>query len=120
MLTPSRLCLWWDGPVGTALVYLLVVLAVAALLFVGAAAMFGRGEELAPLPQGASPTRLPAGEVTGADVRRLRFQQVLRGYRMAEVDWVLHRLAAELEQVGAQRDHLLGRVAELEAVVGER
>jgi DivIVA domain-containing protein len=103
------------GGVGTALIYLLVVLAVAAMVFAVAALVFGRGEELAPLPPGATPTRLPAGEIAGEDVRELRFQQVLRGYRMEEVDWVLDRLADELDRIGVQRDGLLARVAELEA-----
>ncbi len=78
---------------GTALIYLLVVVAVAAAVFGLASAVFGRGEELAPLPPGATPTRLPVGDVEGDDVRALRFQQVVRGYKMAEVDWVLERLA---------------------------
>ncbi|WP_214364322.1 DivIVA domain-containing protein [Pseudonocardia sp. H11422] len=99
---------------GTALIYLLVVVAVAAVVFALAAAVFGRGEELAPLPPGATPTRLPAGEISGYDVRELRFQQAVRGYRMAEVDWVLDRLAEELDRVGADRDVLRARVAELE------
>ena len=51
-------------------------------------------------------------------MRELRFQQAVRGYRMAEVDWVLDRLAAELDRVGAERDGLLARVAELEARPG--
>lgn len=100
---------------GTALIYLLVVLAVAAVVFAVAALVFGRGEELAPLPPGATPTRLPAGEIAGEDVRELRFQQVLRGYRMEEVDWVLDRLADELDRIGVERDGLLARVTELEA-----
>jgi DivIVA domain-containing protein len=101
--------------VGTALIYLLVVAAVAAALFGLATVVFGRGEELAPLPPGATPTRLPAGEIDGDDVRELRFQQALRGYRMDEVDWVLDRLADELDRAGSERDGLLSRVAELEA-----
>ena len=100
---------------GTALIYLLVVAAVAAALFGLAAVVFGRGEELAPLPPGATPTRLPAGEIDGEDVRELRFQQALRGYRMDEVDWVLDRLADELDRAGVERDGLLARVAELES-----
>jgi DivIVA domain-containing protein len=103
---------------GTALIYLLVVAAVGAALFGLAALVFGRGEELAPLPPGATPTRLPAGEIDGDDVRELRFQQALRGYRMDEVDWVLDRLADELDRSGAQRDGLLARVAELESALG--
>lgn len=81
---------------------------VAAVVFLLAALVFGRGEELAPLPPGASPTRLPADGVTPDDVRDLKFQQVLRGYKMTEVDWALDRLAGEVER-------LRGRVAELEA-----
>lgn len=92
---------------GTALIYLLVMIAVAALVFFGAALIFGRGEELGPLPPGATPTRLPVADVAGDDVRAVRFQQVLRGYRMSEVDWVLERLALEL-------DALRTRVRELE------
>jgi DivIVA domain-containing protein len=108
--------------VGTALIYLLVVTAVAAVLFGLAAAVFGRGEELPPLPPGATPTRLPAGEIDGDDVRELQFQQAVRGYRMDEVDWVLDRLADELDRAGVERDGLLARVAELESELasGER
>ncbi len=103
------------GRVGTALLYLIVVMAVAAVLFGLAAVVFGRGEELAPLAPGATPTRLPARDIEGDDVRELRFPQALRGYRMAEVDWVLDRLADELDRTGAERDGLLARVAELES-----
>ena len=46
MLTERALS-WWDRCVGTALIYLLVVVAVAAAVFGLAAAVFGRGEELA-------------------------------------------------------------------------
>lgn len=100
---------------GTALIYLLVVAVVAAAVFGLAAVVFGRGEELAPLPPGATPTRLPAGEIDGDDVRDLRFPQALRGYRMDEVDWVLDRLADELDRSAVERDGLLARVAELES-----
>ncbi|NMI00686.1 DivIVA domain-containing protein [Pseudonocardia acidicola] len=99
---------------GTALIYLLVVGVVAAVVFALAAAVFGRGEELAPLAPGATPTRLPTDGISGQDVRELRFQQVVRGYRMGEVDWVLDRLAAELDRVSADRDELRTRIMELE------
>lgn len=99
----------------TALIYLFVVLAVAAAFFGIAALVFGRGEELPPLAPDATPTRLPTGEIDGEHVRELRFPQALRGYRMTEVDWVLDRLADELDRVGAERDELLGRIAELQA-----
>jgi DivIVA domain-containing protein len=93
--------------VATALIYLVVMALVAAVVYLIAAAVFGRGEELAPLPPGASPTRLPAGQVYGEDVRAVKFQQALRGYKMSEVDWVLSRLGTEV-------DELRARVAELE------
>ena len=90
-----------------ALIYLIVMIAVAAVVFLLAALVFGRGEELAPLPPGASPTRLPSDAITAEDVRELKFQQVFRGYKMSEVDWALQRLATEVETLRA-------RVAELE------
>jgi DivIVA domain-containing protein len=96
--------------VGTVLIYLLVVVAVGALVFAVAATVFGRGEQLAPLPPGATPTRLPVDMLTSEDVRELRFQQALRGYRMAEVDWALARLADEIDRVSAERDELRARL----------
>ncbi len=100
-----------DRHVTSALIYIVVMALVAAVVFLLAALVFGRGEELAPLPPGASPTRLPSDDVTPEDVRGLKFQQVLRGYKMTEVDWALDRLADEVERL---RD----RVAELEAELG--
>ncbi|PPK70150.1 DivIVA domain-containing protein [Actinokineospora auranticolor] len=94
----------------TVLIYLVVMVLVAAVVFLLASLVFGRGEDLPALPPGASPTRLPSADVTGDDVRKVRFQLVLRGYRMTEVDWVLR-------QVGGELDRLRARVAELE---GER
>ena len=87
---------------GTALVYLLVMVVVAGALFFLASWVFGRGEELAPLPAGHTAVELPVSGVDGADVRALRFQQVLRGYKADEVDWVLERLAEEIDELRAQ------------------
>lgn len=91
----------------TVLIYLVVMILVAGVVFLIASVAFGRGEELAALPPGASPTRLPAGGVTAEDVNELRFQQVFRGYKMSEVDWALDRIGREV-------DGLRSRVAELE------
>jgi DivIVA domain-containing protein len=99
--------------VTTALFYLVVMVFVAAVVFLLASVLFGRGEELPPLPPGASPTRLPASDVTAEDLRAVRFQMVLRGYKMSEVDWVLERLGTEL-------DELRGRVVDLEARLADR
>src|SRR5262249_4312221 len=84
-----------------------VMVLVAAVVYLLASAVFGRGEELAPLPPGASPTRLPADDATGDDVRAVRFQQAFRGYKMSEGDWGLSRLGDEMDQ-------LRSRLAELE------
>ncbi|MGI5127600.1 DivIVA domain-containing protein [Pseudonocardia sp. CA-107938] len=100
---------------GTALIYLVVMAAVAAAVFGVTALVFGRGEELPPLAPGATPTRLPVEGVTGDDVRDLRFPQAVRGYRMAEVDWVLDRLATELDRADHERAVLAGQVAALRA-----
>ena len=89
-----------------ALLYLIVMVAVAAVVFLLAALVFGRGEELAPLPPGASPTRLPSEDLTPEDVRELKFQQVFRGYKMSEVDWVLQRLATEVGTLRARVEEL--------------
>ncbi len=90
------------------LIYLIIAVVVAAVVFLIASLAFGRGEELAALPPDATPTWLPEGPIAGDDVRAIRFSQVLRGYRMSEVDWTLQRAADEL-------DLLRARVAELEA-----
>jgi hypothetical protein len=57
------------APVTTALIYLVVMMLVAAVVFLLASVVFGRGEELPALPPGASPTRLPSSGITGAEQR---------------------------------------------------
>jgi DivIVA domain-containing protein len=86
----------------TLLLYVLIVGLVAALLFLVASAVFGRGEELGPLPEGTTVTVLPAAGIRGSDVRALRFQQVFRGYKAGEVDWALSRLAARIDELELQ------------------
>lgn len=86
----------------TVLLYVVVVGVVGAVLFFVASAVFGRGETLAPLPPGTTMTVLPASDVTGTDIRDLRFQQTLRGYKMSEVDWALDRLAREVDELRGQ------------------
>ena len=84
------------------LMYLVVLVLVAVVLFGVGSVVFGRGERLPPLPHGTTATVLPASEVTGADVAAVKFGQTLRGYRVSEVDWVLDRLGQELDQVRGQ------------------
>jgi DivIVA domain-containing protein len=97
--------------VTTALIYLVVMVLVAAVVFLLASVVFGRGEELPPLPPGASPTRLPAADITGTDVRDVRFQLVLRGYKMSEVDWVLRRVGTEMDELRSEVAELRERLA---------
>jgi DivIVA domain-containing protein len=93
------------------LTYLVVLILVAVVLFGIASLLFGRGEQLPPLPRGTTATVLPASGVTGADVEAVKFTQVLRGYKTSEVDWVLDRLGAELDQ-------LRGELAAVRATAG--
>jgi DivIVA domain-containing protein len=86
----------------TVLLYLLIMALVGGLLFVVASVVFGRGEQMAPLPPGTTATALPAEGVTGTDVQQLRFQQTLRGYKASEVDWALDRLGAEIDALRAE------------------
>ena len=81
------------------LLYLLVLILVGVVLFGVASLVFGRGEQLPPLPRATTATVLPAFGVTGADIEAVKFTQVLRGYKTSEVDWVLDRLGAELDQL---------------------
>jgi DivIVA domain-containing protein len=88
--------------VALVLLYLVVLILVAIVLFGAASLLFGRGEQLPPLPRATTATVLPAYGVTGADVDAVKFTQVLRGYKTAEVDWVLDRLCRELEVLRGQ------------------
>lgn len=89
----------------------LVAGVVAAAVFGVLAYTLGRTSGLSePIADGV-PRGLPVGgPITSADVAQLRFDMALRGYRMAQVDAVLTRLAEELSQ--AQR-----RIVDLETVL---
>ena len=84
------------------LLYLVVLILVAIVLFGVGSAIFGRGEVLPPLPAATTATVLPASGVTGADVDAVKFTQALRGYKTNEVDWVLDRLGQELDLLRGQ------------------
>jgi DivIVA domain-containing protein len=84
------------------LLYLVVLVLVAVVLFGLGSALFGRGESLPPLPRATTATVLPASGVTGADVDAIKFTQTVRGYKTSEVDWVLDRLSQELDLLRGQ------------------
>ncbi|MGA8247111.1 MAG: DivIVA domain-containing protein [Nocardioides sp.] len=78
---------------------ILIVLALGGIAVVAA----GRGAPMEPAYDDAPDSLVPAnGPVTADDLRRIRFPLALRGYRMAEVDALLERLAEELEAEDAR------------------
>ncbi|MGB3486140.1 MAG: DivIVA domain-containing protein [Mycobacterium sp.] len=84
------------------LLYLVVLVLISVVLFGVASVLFGRGEQLPPLPRATTATVLPASGVTGADVESVKFTQTARGYKTSEVDWVLDRLGQELDSLRAE------------------
>ncbi|MGN6721056.1 MAG: DivIVA domain-containing protein [Marmoricola sp.] len=78
----------------TALIIGVTLVILAGGVVVAAA---GRGEGLAPREVDDPPIRLPEEGISGDDVRDVRFSTAMRGYRVAEVDEVLQRLAEEID-----------------------
>lgn len=78
-------------------------LAVLIVLVMGAVAVVasGRGGSLGPAYDDRADVRLPADRpVTGDDLRALRFNTAVRGYRASEVDALIERLADQLDDPG--------------------
>jgi DivIVA domain-containing protein len=72
----------------------LIVLAMGGVAVVAA----GQGARLGPSYDDRPDVRLPADRpVTGEDLRGLRFTTAVRGYRADEVDALIDRLAAQLD-----------------------
>ena len=77
--------------------------AILLVLVLGAIAMVasGRGTPMALEHDDRPDVSVPSGRLVGDDLRRVRFSLAFRGYRMSEVDALLDRLAAQLEDDGA-------------------
>jgi DivIVA domain-containing protein len=89
------------------LVFVVGVLLVGGLLFLGASLLLGRGETRPPAELDRSPVELPDDRpVTGDDVRALRISVAVRGYRMTEVDWLLDQFARALDERDAEIESL--------------
>ena len=76
------------------------VFAVLIVLAMGGVAMLaaGHGEPMAPAYDDRPDAVVPADRALAAgDLRKVRFSLAFRGYRMAEVDELLRRLAREME-----------------------
>ncbi len=77
---------------------ILIVLALGAVAVVAA----GRGTPMSPAYDDAPDSLVPReGPITAEDLRLIRFPLAFRGYRMAEVDALLERLAEERERIEA-------------------
>jgi DivIVA domain-containing protein len=80
-------------------------LLVVAVLGAVAVVATGRGGGLAEVYDDRPDAQVQAdGPLTAGDLRSVRFSTALRGYRMAEVDALLDRLAAELDQRAEPQD----------------
>ena len=77
------------------LLAVLVILVVGGLVVLAVA----RGAAMAPAADDRREVRLPADRPLRAeDIRDTRFTMTLRGYRMAEVDALIARLTAEMDE----------------------
>lgn len=77
---------------------ILIVLAMVGVALLAA----GFGEPMAPAYDDRPDSLVPADRPIGArDLRKVRFSLAFRGYRMAEVDALLARLARQMEDAGA-------------------
>lgn len=86
-----------------AVVFVLTVVVVGALLFLGGSVLLGRGETQPPADPDRSPLELPEDRpVTADDVRGVRMSVTVRGYRMTEVDWLLDQFAQVLDERDAE------------------
>jgi DivIVA domain-containing protein len=93
--------------------FVIGVLVVGGLLFLGSSLLLGRGETQPPAELDRSPVELPEDRpVTGDDVRALRISVAFRGYRMTEVDWLLDQFAQTIDERDAQISALETRLRE--------
>ena len=85
----------------------LLAVLIAAVLFVAAAYLLPPGEQLAPAARDEPLWGLPEEQpVTDADLGSVRLPVAFRGYRFAETDLLIDRLADELRA----RDEQIARL----------
>lgn len=91
----------------TLVLYALLAIAVAAAVFFVVASLLPAGEQIAPSIRDDRPWELPADQTIRAEaVASVRLPVALRGYRFAETDVLLDRLAEELRA----RDELIAEL----------
>ncbi len=94
----------------TLALYGLLAIVLAAVLFLLAAYVLPAGEQIAPALRDEPIWDLPPGRaLRGADVAAARLPVALRGYRFAETDRLLDRLAEELDRRDAEIAQLRGQ-----------
>ncbi len=79
---------------------IVVVLVLGGIALVAA----GRGAPMTEEYDDRPDVVVPAGDLRSEDLRRVRFGVTFRGYRMTEVDALLDRLAAQLDEAERPRD----------------
>lgn len=96
---------------------LTLLAAVGVLLVIFLAAVFATREDqaLQPAPADLADVALPDRALRPQDVRGVRLGVAVRGYRMAEVDRVLERLAEEL----AERDEIIEVLSAVDPSAGD-
>jgi DivIVA domain-containing protein len=100
--------------------FVIGVLLVGGVLFLGASLLLGRGETQPPAELDHSPVELPDDRpVTGDDVRALRMSVAVRGYRMTEVDWLLDQFALALDRRDEELAALRARLGAREEAAAE-
>jgi DivIVA domain-containing protein len=91
------------------LLYALLAIIVAIGLFLLASRFLPAGEQIAPPLRDEPPWELPAERgLRAEDVDQVRLPVALRGYRFAETDLLLDRLAAELRARDEEIERLHG------------
>ena len=78
---------------------ILIVLAMGGVALVASGRTGALPEEYDDRPD----VLVPAGRLTGEDLRRVRFSLAFRGYRMSEVDTLLARLSEQLDAATIER-----------------
>lgn len=97
----------------TLLLYGLLAIVLAAVLFVVAAYVLPAGERIAPPVRDEPIWELPASRSLGPDdIATVRLPVALRGYRFAETDALLDRLGDELKARDAEIARLRGTSGE--------
>ena len=108
----------------TLLLWAALAVLVAAVLFVVIARVLPAGEQIAPAVRDEPPWELPPDRrLTGDDLDQLRLPVAVRGYRFAETDLLLDRVAEELRlrdaEIARLREELSAAPVEVSAEPGD-